>query len=95
MEQIEASIKVVAVFQDGMMRPHLFNWEDRTYKVTDLHSYYQTKEGRAVIYNWTVSASGNTYALQWNNQTLAWQLVGVDEVPEPQSTQSWRRYQKA
>ncbi len=77
-----------------MLRPHLFRWEGRTYKVTELHSYYQTRQGRAVLHHWTASANDSVYALEWNSETLEWRLVGVDEEAEPSAANDWRKYQK-
>ena len=79
MEEIRDSIKAVMIFENSIPSPYLFAWQNRTYKITEIHSYYTARNGEEVSYFWSVSANGNIYALEWNSATLEWFLSGIDE----------------
>jgi len=80
MEQIQEPIKLVTIFQDQHVRPYMFAWNGRTYKIEQLHGYHATKEGSTTTYHWSVSANSNIYQLAWNNETLEAQLESTDAV---------------
>jgi len=78
-EQVRETIKTAVIFQDGIAKPYLFNWNSRTYKIAKIHSFYTAKNGGEKSYFWTVSSQDNVYSLEWNNHTLEWHLIGIDE----------------
>ena len=78
MEMLRTPIDIVTIFQDGHARPHLFQYAGHTYRIDAIHGYHRVREGQATIYQWSVSAAGNVYVLEWNGETLEAHLTAID-----------------
>ena len=76
-QEINESIAVVAIFKNGKLVPHSFSWQGRKYRIDKISLEHQEKRGTATLFCFSVSASGNTYELSFNNQTLVWKLEKI------------------
>ena len=76
-EEIGEFIEVVAIFRKGRAFPHSFKWKDRKYVVEQVNLEHQEKRGNSTLFCYSVSASGNSYELSFDNVNLTWNLVRV------------------
>ena len=78
MELLHAPVEIITAFQGGHAQPYAFRYEGRSYKINAIHGYHRVREGQATIYQWSVSAAGNVYVLEWNGDTLEAHLTAID-----------------
>lgn len=76
-QEIGERVRVLASFAGSKITVHLFNWRDRTYKVDSMNLFHIQKDADRQIYNFAVTAVGNTYQLTFDPITLEWQLKDV------------------
>lgn len=76
-QQIKEPIKVLASFAPQKIQIHFFSWRERTYKVESMNLFHIGKDGDKKLYNFAVSADGNSYQLTFNPVTLEWELEDV------------------
>lgn len=79
-QEVGERVKVLASFADFKITIHFFTWRGRTYKVDSMNLFHIEKDAQRQIYNFAVSALGNTYQLTFDPTTLEWQLKDVVEV---------------
>ncbi|MEK7170721.1 MAG: hypothetical protein AAB774_00225 [Patescibacteria group bacterium] len=79
-EEVGERIRVLASFGPAKIVIHFFNWRERTYKVDSMNLFHIEKDAQHQIYNFAVSAVGNTYQLTFDPITLEWQLKDVVDV---------------
>ena len=76
-QEVGERIKVLASFAGPKVRIHFFSWRGRTYKVDSMNLFHIEKDAQRQIYQFAVSAIGNTYQLTFDPITLEWQLRDV------------------
>jgi len=76
-EEVGERVKVLASFAGFKITIHFFSWRGRTYKVDSMNLFHIEKDAEHQIYNFAVSALGNTYQLTFDPVTLEWQLKDV------------------
>ncbi|MDP3993062.1 MAG: hypothetical protein Q8Q05_02530 [bacterium] len=75
--EVGERVKVLASFAGFKLTIHFFSWRGRTYKVDSMNLFHIEKDAQHQIYNFAVSAVGNTYQLTFDPTTLEWQLKDV------------------
>lgn len=80
MEGVGERVKVLASFTNLKITIHFFGWRGRTYKVDSMNLFHIEKDAQRQIYNFAVSALGNSYQLTFDPITLEWQLKNVMEI---------------
>ncbi|MCR4278123.1 MAG: hypothetical protein NUV80_01595 [Candidatus Berkelbacteria bacterium] len=76
-QEVGEKVKVLASFAGFKITIHFFSWRGRTYKVDSMNLFHVEKDAQHQIYNFAVSALGNTYQLTFDPVTLEWQLKDV------------------
>ncbi len=79
-QEVGERVKVLASFTGLKITIHFFSWRGRTYKVDSMNLFHVEKDAERQIYNFAVSASGNTYQLTFDPVTLEWQLKDIVDV---------------
>jgi hypothetical protein len=74
---INQSIKVQAQFDKGQLTPICFTWGQAEFSVDKIVFNHHRRLGQAVLSVFSVLSNQITYELQFNNQTLVWQLLKV------------------
>lgn len=77
MQEVGERVKVLASFAGFKITIHFFSWRGRTYKVSSMNLFHIEKDAQHQIYNFAVSAVGNTYQLTFDPITLEWQLKDI------------------
>ncbi len=76
-QEVGEDVRVLASFAGFKVTIHFFSWRGRTYKVDSMNLFHIEKDAQRQIYNFAVSALGNTYQLTFDPVTLEWQLKDV------------------
>jgi hypothetical protein len=76
---INEPVKVGAVFGNGeKIRPVWFKWNGRQHRIESITYTWSSRQGRAVVYHFSVTDGANLYELCYNSETSVWQLAQVD-----------------
>lgn len=73
-ETIGEQIKVLAVFKNGTIFPHVFEWRGKRYQINKVNLAYQEREGSAINYWFAVESGGLVGKLKYNNFSLIWRF---------------------
>jgi hypothetical protein len=76
-EDIGVRISVVAIFRNGGLFPHSFEWCQRTYLVQDVNFKHKQKLGESLVLYFSVLTKSNMYELSYNLNELSWKLERV------------------
>ncbi len=77
-EKISDKIKVLASFENGVIAPQVFKWQNRDYRVESVSLRYQEKSGASINHFFAVETKdGGVFKLYFNDKSLVWFL---DEV---------------
>ena len=72
--EINAPIKVGAVFSCGEIRPAWFSWKGRQIRVNETTYTWRTREGSAAILHFSVTDGQGLYEICYNAESLCWHL---------------------
>jgi len=76
--QVEEPVDVSAVFRSGKMRPMVFIWRNRNYKIHRVLGSYRSMKGRYLeIYYSVMSETPEVYELRFSTDGMSWSLVRV------------------
>jgi hypothetical protein len=77
-EEIKESIKVKAVFADGLLKPEAFMWRKRAYAVKDIFGAHESRQGRSRRFHYAVGCGGeDVYELALDTEHMEWRLDRV------------------
>lgn len=77
-QDLNDTIDVVTVFQEGRMAPVKFRWGGRTYPVTRVAYRWITRQGAYPIHHFSVATpDGQLCELALNTQSMQWSLLRV------------------
>jgi len=77
--EIGETISVIASF--GLpykLRPVRFRWAGRLFDVKEITYSWQTQEGRAKVYHFSVSDGKSLYELAFDTNSLIWRIEGLE-----------------
>jgi len=77
MEMIDERIAVGAVFQDNVVKPRWFIWNNRKYEVKEITFRWKNRVGADVFSYFSVSDGNNLYQLSLSQKHLLWTLEKV------------------
>lgn len=76
---INEHVKVGVVFGNGRkIKPKWFMWKGRLHKIQSVTYTWTSRQGRAIIYHFSVADGENLYELQYNTETSVWELAQVE-----------------
>jgi len=70
-------IGAVTKFPHDKLRPVMFIWRNREYRVQDVTYVWRETLGQAEVYHFTVSDGANVFELSYNAKALDWTISGV------------------
>ena len=76
--EINEKIKVGAVFENQLVKPRWFIWQNKKYQVKEITFTWKGKEGEAALLHFSVTDGANLYELCLNQKTLGWVLIKVN-----------------
>ncbi|MFA5353286.1 MAG: hypothetical protein WC291_03580 [Thermodesulfovibrionales bacterium] len=77
--RIGEAISVIASFgQPYRLRPLRFKWSGQLMDVKEITYAWETRDGQAKIYRFSVSSGDSLYELSFNADTLLWRLENLD-----------------
>lgn len=77
--EIGESISVIASF--GLpykLRPVRFRWSGKLFEVKEITYSWQTQEGRAKVYHFSVSDGKSLYELAFDTNSLIWRIENLE-----------------
>ncbi|WP_246798770.1 hypothetical protein [Deferribacter autotrophicus] len=76
---LNEKIKVGAIFYEGFPKPVWFIYYGTKIFIKKIIYQWKEREGRDVIYKYTVTEGENIYELSFSRENLEWCLVAIDE----------------
>jgi hypothetical protein len=76
--EINAPIKVGAVFFRGEIRPVWFSWNGSQIRISETTFTWKTREGRAAVLHFSVTDGQGLYEICYNAETLRWKLMNSE-----------------
>ncbi len=74
---IGEKIKVMAIFKNGTIFPHIFEWNNRRYIIDKVNLAYQEREGNSINYYFAIESKGLVAKLKYNNSSMIWSLEEI------------------
>lgn len=73
---INEHVSVITVFnaETRTVRPARLKWRGRAYTILNVGYYHRTRVGRTIVHHYTAVATGITFFLEYNAETLHWTL---------------------
>lgn len=71
---VNEKIKVVSLFENGQIKPMVFIWRKRVYKVLRLIFTYTKNIGREKILYFSVECGGGVFELSFNREKFSWEI---------------------
>ncbi|NIT78966.1 MAG: hypothetical protein GWO44_19250 [Thermoplasmata archaeon] len=76
-EELNEEVEVQAIFSRRGVRPSVFTWRGRRYKVENFNLYHSARKGETLFHYFSVSTKAAFFELCLNSKTLRWTLVKV------------------
>ena len=71
------SMGTVTKFPHDKLRPVMFIWRNREYRVQDVTYVWREIQGQAEVYHFTVSDGASVFELSYNAKALDWTITGT------------------
>lgn len=68
------NIEVLVKFTRNKIRPYLFKWNGRNYKIEDINLIQATKKGESRLYYFAASNKADNFTLCFDSTNLEWAL---------------------
>jgi len=83
--EIKEKIQVVSLFENGQIKPILFSWRKKIYKILRVvfsyskgsSSTYSKNIGREKIFYFSVECGGGMFELSFNREKFWWEIEKV------------------
>jgi hypothetical protein len=83
--RLSENVKVYAIYKEtgdqrfphDKLRPVMFIWRNREYRVQDVTYVWRETLGQAEVYHFTVSDGANVFELSYNAKALDWTITGT------------------
>lgn len=76
-QEIGEKIKVLAIFKNGTIFPHVFEWNNRRHKIDKVNLSYQERDGESINYYFAIEAKGLVAKLKYNDKDMDWSIEEV------------------
>lgn len=76
-ENLDAKIKVGAIFRGGEIEPKWFAWEERQYRIKEINYRWTDTKGREKIHCFSVTDGTNNYEISFYAEKTVWRLNKV------------------
>jgi len=75
--EIKEKIQVVSLFENGQIKPILFFWRKKIYKILRVVFSYSKDIGREKIFYFSVECGGGMFELSFNREKFWWEIEKV------------------
>jgi hypothetical protein len=75
--QIREKIKVISVFECGEIKPLIFWWRNRIYKVLKTSFSYDKNIGREKIFFFSIETSTSCLEISFNRDSFVWKIEKI------------------
>lgn len=75
--EIKEKIQVVSLFENGQIKPILFSWRKRIYKIIRVVFLYSKTVGREKIFYFSVECGGGMFELSFSREKFWWEIEKV------------------
>lgn len=76
-EKVNEPVNVIASFVGRKIMPHAFTWGRKRYTVKKVNLVHTDREGREIIFYFSVTDGANAFTLSFRPLALEWQLDDV------------------
>ncbi|HUV71715.1 MAG TPA: hypothetical protein VMW25_01770 [Clostridia bacterium] len=74
---INEKIRVVTIFGQGKIKPILFSWRNRNYKILQTVFSYSKNIGQDKIFYFSVDTPGGLFELSFNREKFSWEITKI------------------
>jgi len=71
---INEKIRVVSLFEKGQLKPLLFSWRNRNYKIVRQVFTYSKDIGKEKVFYFSVDTNGGVFELSFNREKFSWEI---------------------
>jgi len=71
---IKEKIKVVSLFEAGKIKPLLFSWRKRLYKIIEVVFSYSKNLGQEKVFYFSVQTAGGNFEISFNRENFSWEM---------------------
>ncbi|MCL5091153.1 MAG: hypothetical protein M1514_04035 [Patescibacteria group bacterium] len=71
---INESIRVISLFEEGKIKPLLFSWRKRNYKILKTVFSYSKNIGQDKVFYFSVDTGGGVFELEFNREKMGWKI---------------------
>jgi len=75
--EIKEKIRVVSLFENGQIKPLLFSWQNRLYKILQIAFSYSKNLGKEKIFYFSVQTEGGNFEISFNREKFGWELARI------------------
>ena len=75
--EILEKIKVLAAFENGKLKPVIFQWRNRLYKIFRVVFSYSKNIGREKIFYFSVQTKGGDFEISFNRERFGWKIEKI------------------
>ena len=72
--ELNEKIEALARFADGKVKPEIFIWKNREYRIKKITYSWQERQGLEIISYFSVDTDPNLYQISFNNTSFRWQI---------------------
>ncbi|OGC34054.1 hypothetical protein A2311_03950 [candidate division WOR-1 bacterium RIFOXYB2_FULL_48_7] len=77
LKEVNAIIKVGAVFRGSNIQPQWFIWENRKYQIKEINYTWRDRRGAEELFCFAVTDDINNYEISFNAKRVNWLLDKV------------------
>ncbi|HNP89118.1 MAG: hypothetical protein BWY24_00246 [Microgenomates group bacterium ADurb.Bin219] len=71
---IKEKIRVVSLFEAGKIKPLLFSWRKRLYKIIEVAFSYSKNLGQEKVFYFSVQTAGGNFEISFNREKFSWEM---------------------
>lgn len=71
---ISEKIQVLATFSEGQIKPIIFKWHNRVYKILKIAFSYSKNIGKDKIFYFSVETEGGAFEISFNREKFWWEI---------------------
>ncbi len=75
--EIGEKIKVVSLFENGGMKPIIFSWRKRIYKILRVVFSYSKSIGKDHFFYFSIETEGGEFEISFNREKSWWEIEKV------------------
>ncbi len=74
---VNEKVRVVSLFEKGQIKPLVFSWRNRHYKILRTVFSYAKNIGRERVFYFSVDTGGAVFELEFNREKFSWEITKI------------------